>query len=105
MVPEQPLVYSPNCFGTADAIAFRDNFLRIHDYKSGITPASMNQLLIYMALFCLEYRIKPDDIRAELRIYQFDDYEAYSPEPSEIYAIMDKIVDFDKVITKLRQEA
>ena len=104
MTPEQPLFYSPNCFGTADAISFRDNFLRIHDYKSGEIPAHMEQLLIYEALFCLEYRIKPDEIGSELRIYQFDTFEPYEPKPPEIYAIMDKIVDFDKVITKIRME-
>lgn len=104
MTPEQPLFYSPNCFGTADAISFRDNFLRIHDYKSGETPAHMEQLMIYEALFCLEYRIKPDEIGSELRIYQFDTFEPYVPKPPEIYAIMDKIVDFDKVITKIRME-
>ena len=29
MTPEQILYYSPNCFGTTDAICFRNNFLRI----------------------------------------------------------------------------
>lgn len=33
MVPEQPLFYSENCFGTTDAIAFRNRMLRIHDLK------------------------------------------------------------------------
>ena len=31
MSPEQPLFYSPNCFGTADAISFNNGHLRIHD--------------------------------------------------------------------------
>jgi len=35
METEQPLYYSDNCFGTADAISFRKNILRIHDLKSG----------------------------------------------------------------------
>ena len=39
MTPEQILYYSDNCFGTADAICFRDNFLRIHDLKTGKIPA------------------------------------------------------------------
>jgi hypothetical protein len=56
MIPEQVLYYSDNCFGTADAISFRKNFLRIHDLKTGATPAKMEQLMIYAALFCLEYR-------------------------------------------------
>ena len=41
MIPEQILYYSPNCFGTADAIAFRNNSLRIHDLKTGETPTHM----------------------------------------------------------------
>ena len=73
MTPEQPLYYSDNCFGTADAIQFKNNVLRIHDYKSGIIPAKMEQLKIYAALFCLEYKVKPGAIRIELRIYQNDD--------------------------------
>lgn len=56
MTPEQVLCYSENCFGTADSICFRDDILRIHDLKTGIVPAHMEQLLIYDALFCLEYK-------------------------------------------------
>ena len=44
MTPEQPLYYSEYCFGTADAISFWKNKLRIHDLKTGVTPASMMQL-------------------------------------------------------------
>jgi len=32
MHTEQILYYSDNCFGTADAISFKKNLLRIHDY-------------------------------------------------------------------------
>lgn len=52
MIPEQVLYYSENCFGTADAICFRNRLLRIHDLKTGIIPAHMEQLEIYAALFC-----------------------------------------------------
>ena len=69
MTPEQILFYSDNCFGTADAIAFRGDLLRIHDLKTGAIPAHMEQLEVYAALFCLEYKIKPADIRMELRLY------------------------------------
>jgi hypothetical protein len=67
MTPEQSLYYSDNCFGTADAIGFRANRLRIHDLKTGLTEASMHQLEVYAALFCLEYRFKPFEIAIELR--------------------------------------
>lgn len=92
LTPEQVLYYSPECFGTADAISYRNNFLRIHDYKSGTTPAKMEQLLIYAALFCLEYKIKPGELDGiELRIYQNDEIIHHEPEADEIVPIMDII--------------
>ena len=63
METEQILYYTENAFGTADVISFKDNFLRIHDYKSGVTPVHMEQLRIYAALFCLEYLVKPENIK------------------------------------------
>ena len=104
MTVEQILFYSENCFGTTDAIAFRNNFLRIHDYKSGVTPARMEQLEIYAALFCLEYKIKPSDIDIELRIYQSDEILHHKPTAEDLVPIIDKIITFDKVIKKIRAE-
>ena len=104
MTPEQVLFYSENCFGTADSIAFNKDFLRIHDYKSGVTPAKMEQLMIYAALFCLDYRKRPGDIGMELRLYQSDDIIVANPTAEDIAPIMDKIVSFDKLITKLKSE-
>lgn len=104
MTPEQVLYYSDNCFGTTDAISFRNNLLRIHDYKSGEVPAHMEQLLIYAALFCLEYKIKPGDIEFELRIYQSDEILYHKPTAEDILPIMDRIVTFDKIINKIKEE-
>ena len=104
LTPEQILYYSDNCFGTADAIGFRNNLLRIHDYKSGETPASMKQLYIYAALFCLEYDVSPADIKVETRIYQMDEIIKDNPEADVIIPIMDKIVTFDELITRLRMQ-
>ena len=98
MTPEQPLYYSENCFGTADAISFRNNFLRIHDYKSGLVPAHMEQLIIYAALFCLEYGIKPNDIQTELRIYQSNEIVKHEADSVDIFPVMEKIVRFDQII-------
>lgn len=98
MNPEQVLYYSNVCFGTADAISFRDNVLRIHDFKSGSVPAHIEQLEVYAALFCLEYHVNPGDIEIELRIYQNNDILALEPDPSEIKAIMDKAVAFSELI-------
>lgn len=104
MIPEQPLFYSENCFGTADVISFRNNILRIHDYKSGIVPAHIEQLEIYAALFCLEYKKKPADIEIELRLYQSDQIIVHTPTVEDIAPIMDKIITFDKLIAKMKLE-
>lgn len=102
MAPEQVLYYSDNCFGTADSISFRNNLLRIHDLKTGEIPAHMEQLLIYAALFCLEYKVKPGEIQFELRIYQTDDILICNPTAEDILPIMDKIISFDKVINNIK---
>ena len=105
MRPEQILYYSTNCFGTADAISFRKNMLRIHDLKTGVTKTSIKQLEIYMALFCMEYHISPYDIEAELRIYQLDQVMCHTPVPEEILHIIEKIKRFDERIEDLKMEA
>lgn len=104
MIPEQPLFYSKNCFGTADTISFNNKKLRIHDLKTGVTPASFSQLEIYSSLFCLEYDVDPNDIDIELRIYQMDEIGVLEPEKEKILYIMNKIVTFDYVIERLREE-
>lgn len=104
MRPEQPLYYSENCFGTADAISFKKKLLRIHDLKTGVNPASLHQLEIYAALFCLEYNVKPGDIDIEIRIYQNDDVQIGYPPADVILPIMDKIIRFDKIIETIKEE-
>lgn len=104
MTPEQPLFYSENSFGTADAISFRENILRIFDLKTGVSPVSIHQLEIYAALFCLEYSIDPNEISIELRIYQEDDFLISNPPAEYILGVMNKIILFDKKIEKLRME-
>ena len=104
MEPEQVLYYSENFFGTADAIIFRDKTLRIHDLKTGtITQGKMEQLMIYAALFCLEYEVRPGDIEMELRIYQLNDILVSLPQVDEILPIMDHIKTFDKAIARRRK--
>lgn len=104
MATEQILYYSDNAFGTADAISFRRNKLRIHDLKTGVSNASVEQLEVYAALFCLEYGTKPFDIAIELRIYQNDDLAIFEADPDVITHIMDRIVTFDKIIDKIKSE-
>ena len=103
MSPEVVLFYSEYFFGTADAISFRDNTLRIHDLKTGVIPAHMEQLEIYAALFCLEYKIKPEDIHIELRIYQNDDIEIFEPTSDEINNIINKIKHLNKVLENVER--
>lgn len=110
MQTEQPLVYSENAFGTADAINFHRNLitdamvLRIFDLKNGVTPASFTQLEVYAAYFCLEYKIRPMEIEYDLRIYQNDDIEMHDADPEDIAYIMDRIKEFDKLIKRAQEE-
>lgn len=105
MTPEQVLYYSNNCYGTADAISFKNNLLRIHDLKTGSSLASPRQTEIYAALFCLEYKEKPPKIDIECRIYQNDEIMIHIPSPEDIVYIMDKIISYDKLIEKLKNGA
>ena len=104
MDTEVVLFYSPRFFGTADAICFRNNFLRIHDLKTGKTPVHMEQLEIYAALFCLEYQVKPGEIDMELRIYQNNEIIIHNPTAEDILPIMDKIVHLDKLLESIEDK-
>jgi hypothetical protein len=104
MTCEQVLYFSDNCFGTADAISFHRNLLRIHDLKTGVIPGSVHQLEIYAALFCLEYDIDPFTIKIELRIYQANEVVVYDADPEDIKFIMERIQEFDKLLNYRRLE-
>lgn len=109
MSTEVVLFYSPRFFGTADAISYRTingrGLLRIHDLKTGTTKVKMEQLMVYAALFCLEYRIKPGEIDFELRIYQNNEIAYHNPTADEILPIMDRIVHLDKLLESYEEEA
>lgn len=100
MNTEVVLFYSVRFFGTADAISFRNNTLRIHDLKTGKLEAHIEQLLVYVALFCLEYKVKPESIEIELRIYQNDEILYHKPDAEEVREIMNKIVHLDTMLSK-----
>jgi Protein of unknown function (DUF2800) len=105
MSAEVVLFYSPNAFGTADAISYRHRILRISDLKTGVSRTSEHQLEVYAAFFCLEYEIDPFSMRdIELRIYQDDTVRLYYGDPYFIKGIMDKIVRFDQILNRLREE-
>lgn len=107
MTPEVVLYYSDIFFGTTDAIHFdeRERLLRINDFKSGSSPAKMDQLIGYDALFRLEYcpllRIRPEEIRSELRIYQFGEVRLCEPESDEVISVMNHIKALDKTMSGL----
>ena len=104
MDTEVVLYYSDNFFGTADAISFRNNMLRIHDLKTGTTGKiedHIEQLEIYAALFCLEYKFKPGEINMELRVYKNDEVLIHNPTAEDIVPIMDKIIHLDKLLAKI----
>ena len=104
MKPEQVLRANDVCFGTTDAISFRNNELRIHDLKTGIIPAHMEQLYIYAAMFCLEYGYRPSDLNILTRIYQNDYIVEANPGTEIIVPIMDKIKHNAEIINKIRLE-
>lgn len=107
MNTEVVLFYSEHFFGTADAISFRNGVLRIHDLKTGKVgkiESHMEQLEVYTALFCLEYKVKPSDIQIELRVYKSDEVIVWNPTAEDIVPIMDKIVHLDKLLEKLDRE-
>lgn len=102
MESEVILKYSDLCFGTADAIGVRRNWLRIHDLKTGVSPSSMDQLLCYAGLFFLEYKrdYRPQTMKVELRIYKNQEVLISQPNSEEIKSVMEKIVHGNAVIMK-----
>lgn len=107
MEPEVVLFYSERFFGTADAISFRNGKLRIHDLKTGKVgkiESHIEQLEIYAALFCLEYKFKPGEIEIELRVYKNDEVICHEPKVEDIGSIMEKIIHLNKLLEKAEQE-
>lgn len=106
MTAEQTLFYSLNCYGTADAIGFDEDkmFLRVHDFKSGVSPTSEKQLYVYAALFCLEYVYLPYEMDGELRIYQFDGYTPYEIDRAFLSHVYDMIRMHDQSIEEFKTQ-
>ena len=119
MDSEKLLFFDFLCYGTADAIQYYDvqHLLRIHDLKTGSNPANFKQLVIYAALFYIEYKKNPFENTTILRIYQnltlteeasvkmkeqgidiCEDYLEVTIEPNIIKDVMDKIKDSVNVI-------
>lgn len=103
MDPEVLLYYSDLCFGTADSIQVDGDVLRIHDLKTGVTTAKMDQLMIYAGLFYLEYGCKPEKFKTQLRIYQMNEVIVHEPEIEDIREVMDRIVECDRVLQRIKE--
>lgn len=108
MTPEVGLKYSENCFGHTDAIDFSHGLLRIHDLKTGTGPTHMEQLEIYAALFLLEYErvlgVNPLNTKVNLRIYQNDDIQEYSPDKDRIEEVIYGIKEKDAWVQETLSE-
>lgn len=113
MSTEVVLFYTDRFFGTADAISFREDrktgrmVLRIHDLKTGVVgdpEKHFEQLKVYAALFCLEYKQNPHEIDIYLGVYKKDEVAFCEPDPEEILFIMNKIIHLDKLLAKIDNE-
>lgn len=103
MKTEVELKYSEYCYGTADSMADYD-ILRIHDLKTGKTPASFKQLEVYTAIYFLQNGYRPSDLEVELRLYQNNERIITKPRPDDILPIMDKIVLFSDILAEVDEE-
>ncbi|MBP3826205.1 MAG: hypothetical protein ILA11_10810 [Butyrivibrio sp.] len=109
MDPEVKLLYSRWCGGTADSILYDQDkhILRIHDLKTGVTPAKFEQLRGYAALFFLQYgnrlRMLPGETDITLRIYQAGETKEEHPSAEDIVPIMDSIMWHSDVMDKLSE--
>lgn len=112
MRPEEVLYASPAFFGTADTISFRKEpkiskdfeTLRIHDLKTGVNKASMEQLKLYAALFCIEYSKDPNEMAIETRIYQNNQIVIENPSGREIRDYMNVALHACEVIEEVMKE-
>lgn len=111
MKPEVPLFWSDFCFGTADALGFVESkgILRVSDLKTGRVATKFDQLVVYAALFCLEYEFpKPWELDIELRIYQGNAVKELFSDNSDlhdqVFHAMDRILTGTRLLETIRAE-
>jgi hypothetical protein len=104
MTPEVHLYFSENFFGTTDAIAYseKEKTLRIADLKTGSTSPHIEQLIVYAALFCLQYKKAPDAMDINLSFYHKNQIIEVEATPDDISEAMNKIILFDEIASKER---
>lgn len=111
LTPEQLLFYTIHAYGTADTIGFEPyvdhptfaGFLRIHDFKSGVSKTSEDQLYVYAAYFCHEYSYRPYEVDGELRIYQGDEVRIYELDREYLAHVYDRMKSANEIVDKRRQ--
>ena len=106
MTPELGIKMSDDAFGTSDSIVLKKgthrDVLKIHDLKTGKTPAKMRQLFIYAAYFCYDYDIDPRSIDIECKIYQLGEVKVDSPDPEFIQFIIDSVKFGSDIVSKMK---
>ena len=102
MESEKRLTVSSMIYGTADAVRYytKENLLRVSDLKTGKRPAKIEQVFIYAALYCYEYKLKPLNTNFEARIYQNGEIFIEQPSGEDINEILINIVHKDEVAKK-----
>ena len=63
----------------------------------------MEQLLIYAALFCLEYDIDPEETHVELRLYQSNDVTVELPKVDDVVLVMEKITHASEIVDGIKE--
>lgn len=107
MKPEVTLYWSEFCFGHADALGFSESKmeLKISDLKTGRTPTQFDQLLVYAALFCLEYEYpRPWELDIELRIYQSNKVKLMEADPDDVFRAMDRILTGTRLLEAMARD-
>lgn len=105
MHPEVHVECDIECFGTADALLFKHNMLRIWDLKTGANRVHHTQVSIYAAIFCLQNGIDPLTIQYDLRIYQNGEVKQVLGHPEYILKLMNTIVEDLKIIAEEKKIA
>ena len=108
MTPELTLKMSDDAFGTTDCVCMqkgkRKDILKIHDLKTGKTPAKMRQLFVYAAYYCYDYNIDPKSIDIECKIYQLGEIQVDHPDPEFIQLIIDSVNFGTDIVSKMKGE-
>lgn len=99
MESEKELKYSDVLYGTADAISFNNSELRVHDLKTGLKPIEdPTQLVIYCALFCLDYKVSPEQCkRIIVCVYQNGEIKSCEVSVEQLSKVIERMKHVNEV--------